>query len=491
MKYKWCSWSTVAFSLLCLIQPVAANAEPTPDHIKRALVQIFVESVARDDMRPWQVGGPTSSTGSGVIIKGNRILTAAHVVDNAITIHVRKTGSDKRYSAVAEYIGDASDLAIVSVYDDTFFDGTSTLEIGSLPALGRSVTAWGFSKGGDQVALTKGVVSRIDFRTYAHSGFENLVCQVDAAINSGASGGAALVDGKIVGITFQRLRSDSADDVGYIVPVPVIEQFLDDIGDGEVDGVPAIAMKTQQMRNRQLREFYRMPSGTGGLLVVESRGERQDEANALRAGDVLQWIDGVPVGNDGTVPFQSGDRINADYLITRRQMGDTIPIRILRSGTEVTIDYTLKYTLRDIMLITRHYSGFIPDYEIVGGFIFQELNFDYVRNSFDENEYPDWMGESYSSYKDLWWGAREKAVIISSVLPDDVNAGYDAFEDRRVMRVNDVEVKNLDDLRRAVSENKSRFHVFEFEDPFGQIVLDRHLVEERAPIIKDQYMLSD
>ena len=101
------------------------------------------------------------------------------------------------------------------------------------------------------------------------------------------------------------------------------------------------------------------------------------------------------------------------------------------------------------------------------------------------------IAKESKSLSDLWWGAREKAVIISSVLPDDVNAGYDEFEDRRVIRVNDVEVKNLDDLRRAVSENKSRFHVFEFEDPFGQIVLDRHLVEERAPIIKDQYMLSD
>ena len=481
----------VAFGLLWIIQPTSANAAATKDDIKSAIVQIFVESIAHDDVHPWQFKKIASGTGSGVIIKGNQILTAAHVVDNAISIYVRKTGSHRRYKALARYIGDASDLAIITVDDDAFFHGTSILQIGTLPKLGDAVTTWGFPKGGSQVALTKGIVSRIDFYEYAHSGFDNLVCQVDAAINSGASGGAAVVDGRLAGITFQSLNNDSADNVGYVIPVPVIKQFLEDVQDGEVNGVPAIAIRVAHMENPHLRDFYGMTASTGGVLVTDSQGEPENEMNAVKVNDVLLQIDGFPIGNDGTVPFQSGDRINALFYITKHQIGDTIPIRILRERKEVVIDYALKYTLRDVMLITRHFSGFVPDHEVVGGFVFLELNEDYLENIYGEYASPDWMGKLSENYASQWWRDKETAVFISSILADEVNVGYDAFEERRVVRVNGTEIGNLDALRQAVIANSSQFHVFEFDDPYGQIVLDRQLVIERAPIIKDRYKLGD
>lgn len=40
--------------------------------------------------------------------------------------------------------------------------------------------------------MTAGVVSRVDVHEYAHSGFSLLCVQIDAALNSGNSGGPAL-----------------------------------------------------------------------------------------------------------------------------------------------------------------------------------------------------------------------------------------------------------------------------------------------------------
>jgi hypothetical protein len=48
----------------------------------------------------------------------------------------------------------------------------------------------GFPQGGDNVCVTKGVVSRIDRQQYSHGRTSLLAIQVDAAINSGNSGGA-------------------------------------------------------------------------------------------------------------------------------------------------------------------------------------------------------------------------------------------------------------------------------------------------------------
>ena len=57
--------------------------------------------------------------------------------------------------------------------------------------------------------------------------FENLCLlyitreQIDAAINSGNSGGPAFNDkGKCVGIAFQSLKHEDAENIGYVIPTP-------------------------------------------------------------------------------------------------------------------------------------------------------------------------------------------------------------------------------------------------------------------------------
>lgn len=54
-------------------------------------------------------------------------------------------------------------------------------------------------------------------------------CQIDAAINSGNSGGPAFNDkGKCVGIAFQSLKHEDAENIGYVIPTPVIVHFIQD-----------------------------------------------------------------------------------------------------------------------------------------------------------------------------------------------------------------------------------------------------------------------
>ena len=66
-----------------------------------------------------------------------------------------------------------------------------------------------------------------------HGAAELLGIQIDAAINSGNSGGPAFnAAGRCVGIAFQSLKHEDAENIGYIIPVPVIERESEGGGRG-------------------------------------------------------------------------------------------------------------------------------------------------------------------------------------------------------------------------------------------------------------------
>lgn len=75
-----------------------------------------------------------------------------------------------------------------------------------------------------------------------------LTVQIDAAINPGNSGGPAVSRGKVVGVAFQGFSQ--MQNVGYIVPFPVIRHFLNDIAlHKRHTGFVSIGIKAQSMEN--------------------------------------------------------------------------------------------------------------------------------------------------------------------------------------------------------------------------------------------------
>jgi len=460
------------------------------DDVRTAVVQIFSQTVYPDYIYPWQIRTIRETAGSGVIIENNQILTAAHVIDNAQSIYVRKTGSEIKYEAELQFISDSSDLALITVTDREFFKGTKPVKLGDLPKLGDEVTTWGFPKGGTQLAITRGIVSRIDFYEYVYSATYNLVCQIDAAINSGASGGGAFVNNQLVGITFQGMNGD-AENIGYIIPPPVIKQFLKDTEDGIMDGVPALGIKFQEMGNPQLREKYQMQEAMTGQLVTINRMNSEDDTNSIKINDVILEVNGVSVANDGTIPFVSGDRIQFSTLIKQMQIGAIVPIRLLRKGEEILIKYQIKYNSQQTVLVTPHYSGFVPDYEIIGGLVFQELSRDYIDTSFEDDKEPAWMTDAKNNGQGHGVNRNERIVFLSTIMPDEINKDYEVFEDMPVVSVNGMQVDSMDTFRQALEENEMDLHTIEFDDHFGTIVFDKRLIEERDAIIRNNYGIDE
>jgi len=133
---------------------------------------------------PWKNENMSQSSGTGFLIGKNMILTNAHNVSNCRYLELRKENVAKRFPARVVFVGHDCDLAVLTVEDQSFFEGTVPLDLSGLPNVNSTVSTYGFPMGGDRISVTEGVVSRIETDTYAHSGADgHLVIQTDGREN--------------------------------------------------------------------------------------------------------------------------------------------------------------------------------------------------------------------------------------------------------------------------------------------------------------------
>jgi S1-C subfamily serine protease len=474
----------ISFALVFFFGPSLKAQE----NITNSIVKIYTTYNRPSYARPWQMRGQGTRTGSGCIIPGQRILTNAHVVSDHTFVRVRRAGKADKYVASLEAISHELDLAILKVKDDAFFQGAHPLEVGQLLRVGDRVTAYGFPRGGTRITITKGVVSRIDRRQYAHARFSNLVCQIDAAINPGSSGGPVVSQGKIAGVSFQ---STSGQNIGYMVPAPVIRHFFQDLKDGRHDGVPGLPIVWQNLENPQIRAYHGMGEEHSGILVTEVP-PRFLADEMLKPGDIIIAIDTFDVANDGTILSRKDERISIAYAVDRKQVGDKIDMTVLRKGKVLSLRIPLhapKVTYG--YLIPRIRYETLPTYYIIGGLVFSPLTANYLNIWKKWSKAPPRLRGYYYEIRTTENRERKDVVVLIDVLPDEINVGYIDFEDSVVSHVNGKKINSMEDLVKAFEREGKGDHHRIILEPYGrEIVLSKELSRERGPVILKKYKVT-
>ncbi|CAH9095884.1 unnamed protein product [Cuscuta epithymum] len=433
-----------------------------------AVVKVFCTHTEPNFSLPWQRKRQFSSSSSGFIINGRRVLTNAHSVEHYTQVKLKKRGSDTKYLAKVLAIGTECDVALLTVEDDEFWEGASPVEFGIFPALQDAVTVVGYPIGGDTISVTSGVVSRIEVLSYVHGSTELLGLQIDAAINSGNSGGPAFNDqGNCVGIAFQSLKHEDAENIGYVIPTPVIMHFIQDYEtNGTYTGFPILGIEWQKMENPDFRLSVGMKPNQKGVRIKRI-DPTSPESKLLKPSDIVLSFDGVDIANDGTVPFRHGERIGFSYLVSQKYTGDSAAIKILRNRETYTFNIELASQRK---LIPAHNKGRPPSYYIIAGFVFTTVSVPYLRSEYGKDygyEAPvkllDKLLHSFPQSAD------EQIVVVSQVLVADINIGYEDIVNTQVLAFNGQPVKNLKNLANMVERCKDEFLKFDLE--YQQVVV--------------------
>ena len=471
----------IVFSLLFSLTELSLANQ----NIQKSVVKIYTTQSNPDYDNPWNTSRPELGSGTGCVIKDNLILTNAHVVSNQTFIQVQSHGRPKRFNAKVVAVSHEADLALLTVDDPSFFQNLKTLELGELPEMQQEIVVYGFPIGGETLSATKGVISRIEHQTYVHSGHEFVAAQIDAAINPGNSGGPVMVDDRIVGVAMQGLTN--GQNIGYIVPVPIIKHFLVDLEDGHYDGFPKGGTIMQTMENPGLRSKYGLGDKQTGVLVIAVLPGSPAAGNIF-LDDVILSIDGHKVADDGTIAFGPTGRINLNHLIQMHQIGDQLDMEILRDGKIEYAELNLTTAVGHYDLVYKEQYDTPPTYFIYGGIVFMPLTTNYLKTWGE-----DWVENAPSNlltkFYDYPSSEGEEVVILTTLLPANVNVGYHEYEDLIITAVNGNEIHNLKDLIKEVERGQGKPFVSFTEKSGIKIILDRNQADKELDAILNTYKI--
>ena len=284
-------------------ESIYSSANPIPEIAARVRpsVVLVVNKTEMWDRSSRQMIAQTNGTGSGTYIRSENgvgyILTNNHVIENANSVEIQWLDGTIMQT---EIVGadDGTDLAVLKFTDPAPADA-QPVPMGDSDALviGELAIVIG-NPGGEELfgTTTAGIISGLERDTVNASNFSRAVStiQVDAAINSGNSGGALLnAKGELIGIpTLKMMYSSSSvyEGLGFCVPVNTAKEIVEElITYGEVVR-PRIGVSVSDFDGPDEPASNWPPMGIQIMSVEEGSPA---EAAGLQPGDVIYAVDGV------------------------------------------------------------------------------------------------------------------------------------------------------------------------------------------------------
>lgn len=435
------------------------QAFPTQYEFERSLVQTIKTGAAYSYEQPFNAPGTFRSGGTGFIVEHNNIkyvVTNAHCVENCKYMTVRFANQKEKYKAKVKMRMYQCDLALMEVVGknkQSFQDYAVAVQLGDMVSLKQTVETVGFPMGGEEISISRGIVSRIEVRGYCMSDQDMLQVQIDAAINPGNSGGPVFSDGKVVGAAFQGYDRQG---LGFMIPIVIVKHFLKGAFSGkEYKGFPILPVDFQTLENPMLKRFYQMtPEQTG--VRIKNIDELSDAKNKLKKGDIVLALDGHKINDNGGVDIpEVGNNIDMVHLTHMKQIGDIIRVKVLRidEATKkpgiIDIDVVLDRVPLETQKIAATEYDKMPTCYVNGGIQFQPLTRNLIEEKLSDLAEYHILGEG-----DLLSVSKKQPnqqfVVISDIYNCKELEGYGGAEGQIVKRINGIEINNILDVIEAM-----------------------------------------
>jgi serine protease Do len=266
------------------------------------------------------------AAGSGFAISADGyVVTNNHVVRNASKVTVVLDNGDEHEATVVG-TDERTDLAVVKVEGITDMPFVTFAD--ESPRVGDWVVAVGnpFGFGG---SVTAGIISALgrDVQGSAYGDF----LQIDAAINTGNSGGPAFnLKGEVVGVN-SEIYTPNGGNVGiaFAIPASTVKQVTGQLIDDGVVTRGFLGVSIQDV-NKDIADSVGLDSARGAL-VTQLNDDSPGAKAGLKSGDIILAVDGTEID----------DAISLSRTIAGKAPGANVELTIWRDRAETTLTATL------------------------------------------------------------------------------------------------------------------------------------------------------
>lgn len=268
-----------------------------------------------------------SVSGSGVIItEDGYILTNHHVIEDAyeggydVTVMMY---DETTYDAEIVGFDRDNDLALLKIDAS----GLNAAQLGDSDELtvGQIVYAVGNPLGELSYTMTSGIVSATNRTITTESNVAMNVFQIDAAVNSGNSGGPVYNSlGQVIGIVSAKYASTGVEGIGFAIPITDAAHIANQILEfGYVTDRAYLGITTTTVTSA-IAETYDMVEGAYVNGVNEGSAA---ETAGIQKGDIIVALDGQTVAGSGELTS----------MLKQYHAGDTATITVSRDRENIDL----------------------------------------------------------------------------------------------------------------------------------------------------------
>lgn len=287
----------------------------------------------RTEVTGTNIFGQTVSSavsGTGFIVSSDGyIVTNFHVIETAyeggydvnVILH-----DGQSYTAEIVGVEEDNDLAVLKIEAT----GLNAVTLGDSDELrvGDTVYAVGNPLGELTYTMTTGIVSALDREITTDASTTINMFQMDAAVNSGNSGGPVYnSQGEVVGIVTAKYEDTGVEGLSFAIPINDAVTIVNElIQNGYVTGKAYMGVNIDTYFNN-FASYYNMPEGA---YVDGVESGSCAETAGLQAGDII-----TAVGDTQVTNYDSLSSALNDY-----RAGDTTTLTVYRSGETLTLTIT-------------------------------------------------------------------------------------------------------------------------------------------------------
>ncbi|SMF38251.1 PDZ domain-containing protein [Pseudobacteriovorax antillogorgiicola] len=425
-------------SLIVVAMMLAGTAQGMTKH----LVKVRVFSQPIDEQSPWSQLPIKESSHVGVVVKPQEIMVPAYTVQAARYLEVETFFSSKPIKARVYRVDSNAQLAILKI--DQTLDKLAPIPFGDDLGLNDRVQVLTVKQ--KRIVPLRSTFRELKIRSSLLANYNLPHMAFEVKQQSVGWSEPIVRKNKLVGLSVRKEKNQI-----FALPISVIKRFL--AAESESTSFGRLGIRFNRLTSTLLRKKIKLDREGQGVWVSEVSA-LSPFFGQVKESDVLLKLGGYAISDKGTIREARWGRIPLSGIVYRFQVGKKVPLELLRDGELIKVSMEMKPYEGSEDLIP-FYGNYERKFLIYGGLVFQELTRNYLQ-SWGKS----WMRRAPLPLLNRYFYGNQlepnnldqRIIILSKVLVDDWNKGYEDLKNQEIISINDKKVANLSSIRDALDK---------------------------------------